>query len=80
MAAELFGTNLRATVTTTVPNFVRGSVPLLTLSWKALQGHMGMVSATIAVGAATIVLAIIGLVSLDETFAVDLDFHERDGA
>jgi predicted MFS family arabinose efflux permease len=78
MAAELFGTNLRATVTTSVPNFVRGSVPLLTLSWKALQDSMSLVAATAIVGAGALAVAIAGLMSLDETFAVDLDFHERD--
>ena len=78
MAAELFGTNLRATVTTSAPNFVRGSLPLLTLSWKALQESMSLVTATIVVGAGALALAMAGLASLDETFAVDLDFHERD--
>lgn len=75
-AAELFGTNLRATVTTTVPNFVRGAVPLLTMSFKALQGSMSIVSAAIVVGAGTLVLAVFGLSTLKETFGVDLDFHE----
>lgn len=78
MAAELFGTNLRATVTTSVPNFVRGSLPLLTLSWKALQTEMTLLGATLVVGAASLLLSFIGLLSLEETFAVDLDFHERD--
>ncbi|MEO8843372.1 MAG: MFS transporter [Kofleriaceae bacterium] len=75
-AAELFGTNLRATVTTTVPNFVRGAVPLLTLSFQALVPSLHVLGAAIAVGAGTLVLAAIGLVSLDETFGVDLDFTE----
>lgn len=77
-AAELFGTNLRATVTTTVPNFVRGSLPLLTMSWEALKGTLSVASAAIAVGAGTLVLAFVGLASLDETFGVDLDFYETD--
>jgi MFS family permease len=79
-AAELFGTNLRATVTTTVPNFVRGSVPLLTMSWEALSHHMSLVSATIAVGGVTMVIAFAGLAAVKETFGVDLDFHEQDNA
>jgi putative MFS transporter len=77
-AAELFGTNLRATVTTTVPNFVRGTVPLLTLSFKGLIDSLGIVGAAIAVGAGTLVLAAFGLAMLPETFHVDLDFHESD--
>ena len=75
-AAELFGTNLRATVTTTVPNFVRGSVPLLVAALKLGKGPLGLVGSSIAVGAGTLVLAFIGLLSLQETYGVDLDFHE----
>jgi MFS family permease len=75
-AAELFGTNMRATVTTTVPNFVRGAVPLLTMSFKGLQSSMSVVSSAIVVGAGTLILAVIGLSTLKETFGVDLDFHE----
>jgi MFS family permease len=77
-AAELFGTNLRATVTTTVPNFVRGSVPLLTFAFTGLQGALGISGAAIAVGAGSLALAAIGLFAVPETFGVDLDFHETD--
>jgi hypothetical protein len=76
-AAELFGTNLRATVTTTVPNFVRGALPLLTMTWEALKGTLSIANAAIVVGAGSLVLAAIGLVSLPETFGVDLDFTEE---
>ena len=70
-AAELFGTNLRATVTTTVPNFVRGSVPVLLAVWT------GTVTSAITVGAVVLVLAFAGLFVLEETFGVDLDFTEE---
>jgi hypothetical protein len=75
-AAELFGTNMRATVTTTVPNFVRGFVPLLTMSFTALKGGLGISGAALAVGIGTLVIATIGLFSVPETFGVDLDFHD----
>jgi MFS family permease len=77
-AAELFGTNMRATVTTTVPNFVRGSAVLVTTGFKELTPAMGLLGAAIAVGVATLAVAVIGLLSLRETFGVDLDFHEGD--
>ncbi len=77
-AAELFGTNLRATVTTTVPNFVRGAAVPITLGFKALAPGMGYVGAGIAVGVGSFALAAIGLATLDETYGVDLDFHETD--
>jgi MFS family permease len=76
-AAELFGTNLRATATTTVPNFVRGSAVLLTIGLRALQPSVGIVRAAIIVGATTLIVAFVGLFALPETFAVDLDFHEQ---
>ena len=41
IASEQFGTNLRATVTTTVPNFVRGCLPLLILCFKSLRSNFG---------------------------------------
>jgi putative MFS transporter len=75
-AAELFGTNLRATVATTVPNFVRGSLVLINLSHGALRAPLGLVGASIAVGAISLGVAFAGLFALRETFGVDLDFHE----
>lgn len=76
-AAELFGTNLRATVTTTVPNFVRGAFPLINWSFKGLAGSVGIVKSAIFVGVGTLGLAFAGLFVLSETFGVDLDFHEE---
>lgn len=80
MAAELFGTNLRATVTTTVPNFVRGSVPLLTMTFQAATHSLGVVGAAAVVGAGSLALAFFGLSRLSETFGVDLDYYEGDTA
>ncbi len=79
-AAELFGTNLRATAATTVPNFVRGSLVPVALAFSALKGPLGLIGAAIAVGAATIVLAFIGLTLIHETFGCDLDYHESEDA
>jgi MFS family permease len=79
-AAELFGTNLRATVTTTVPNFVRGSAVLVTMGFQALKGGLGVVGSAVAIGSVTMAIAFIALFSLHETFGVDLDFHESDEA
>jgi putative MFS transporter len=77
-ASELFGTNLRATVTTTVPNFIRGSAVLLTTGFQALTPSLGLVGAAIAVGVFAFGVAGWGLWSVRETFSVDLDFHELD--
>lgn len=75
-AAEQFGTNLRATVTTTVPNFVRGSVPLMTMAFQYLSHSMGLVGAAGTVGITVGVLAFVSMKSLDESFGRDLDFLE----
>jgi MFS transporter, putative metabolite:H+ symporter len=76
MASEQFGTNLRATVTTSVPNFVRGSVVPMTLLFQALTPSFGILAAALAVGALTLALALVALAALDETYGKDLDFLE----
>jgi MFS family permease len=76
MASEQFGTNIRATAATTAPNFVRGAVVLLTLSFKALKVSLGAREAAIVVGVGTLVVAAVSLFSLGETFGKDLDFVE----
>jgi putative MFS transporter len=75
-ASEHFGTNLRATVTTTAPNFVRGSLVLVNLAFEALKGSQGVTRAALIVGAGTLVLAFIALFGLEETYGRDLDFVE----
>lgn len=76
-ASEQFGTNLRGTVATTAPNFVRGAVVPVTLSYEALVGSAGVLGAAIVVGVATIVLAAIALAALPETYGKDLDYVEE---
>lgn len=76
VASEQFGTNIRATVTTTVPNFVRGAVVPITLSFKSLEISSGAINAAIVVGAVCIGLAIIATLSLNESFSKDLDYIE----
>ncbi len=76
MASEQFGTNLRATVTTTVPNFVRGSVVLLTLGFKKLQGPFGLSASALLVFGVTLFLAVVALYSLHETHSRDLNYLE----
>jgi MFS family permease len=78
MASEQFGTNLRSTVTTTAPNFVRGSLVLLNFGFTRLQPALGVWKSTLAVGVASLGLAILALGFLEETFGKDLDYVERD--
>ena len=76
VASELFGTNLRATATTTAPNFVRGAVVPVTLLFQALKEPLGLSLAGLSVGLLTIAIAGVALWALDETFGRDLDFVE----
>ena len=74
IAAEQFGTNLRSTVTTTVPNFVRGAVPLITGGFIYFKPHLGFVGAAWIVGALCFALASFSLLGLQETHGRNLDF------
>lgn len=76
MATENFGTNIRATVSITVPNFVRGAVVPMTLSYKYLEHAHGSVWAAYVVGAVCLGLALLSLLAIPETFAKDLNYHE----
>lgn len=78
IASEQFGTNLRATVTTTVPNFVRGSVVPLTLAFRSLAPTTGLISGALIVGTICMASAFLALIGIQETFGKDLNFLEID--
>lgn len=90
IAAEQFGTNLRATVATSVPNFIRGTVVPLTLMFKFVRTeiagpaagieakHTGLIYGALIVGIFTIIIAFLSLRAIDETFGRDLDFEEDE--
>jgi MFS family permease len=77
VAAEQFGTNLRATVATTVPNFVRGMVVPITLLFQLFRQHLGLQGGALAVGAICIFAGFLALHNLEETFHKDLDYYEE---
>ncbi|MBS1645720.1 MAG: MFS transporter [Bacteroidetes bacterium] len=77
-ASELFGTNLRATATTTAPNFVRAStifISYLLSLMTMLFGSEGL-AATIATGLILLTIAFFALYHLEETFGKDLNYTE----
>jgi MFS family permease len=76
MASEHFGTNLRATATTSVPNFVRGSTVLITLGYRYGQTWTTKTYAALAVGMVCLGFAFAALSRLHETWGRDLDFQE----
>lgn len=83
VASEQFGTNLRATATTTAPNFVRGSLVLVSLLYVKLRDHVfggangGEPMAALAVGTIVIAISLISILAIEETYGKDLDFVER---
>lgn len=80
IAAEQFGTNLRATVATTVPNFVRGSMVIMTPTFLIFKDQFGILVGASLLGLLTITIALLGLWKMDETFGKDLDFIEETDA
>jgi MFS transporter, putative metabolite:H+ symporter len=78
IAAESFGTNLRATAATTVPNMVRGALPLITILFKWLQSSQGFtfLKAGMITGVIVFVISVIASIMIEETFHKDLDYLE----
>ncbi len=79
IASEQFGTNVRATATTTVPNFVRGTVPLLNAVFLPLREQIGMIPTAGILAAMVLAAAFLTLRGLEETFDKDLDYLEGHG-
>jgi MFS family permease len=78
IAAELFGTNLRATVATTVPNFVRASVIPISALFLVTKGAFGITNGALIVGTLVVAISLLALWRLEETFTKDLDYAEED--
>lgn len=77
ISAEVFGTNLRATVATSVPNFARGSVVIMTLALAGLKQFMPLLDAVVLIGLFAFGLPLIALWKLPETFSRDLKYLEE---
>src|SRR5215213_3990079 len=81
MGAEQFGTNLRSTAATTIPNMVRGSLPLINLLFKnVFQDSWGMslVKSGIITGILVMVITLVAAYFTEETFHKDLNYVESD--
>ena len=78
VASEQFGTNIRSTATTTIPNFVRGATVPMLIWWKYMTDSMGLIQSSMIVGAVVIVLAVVAVFFLEESYGKDLDYLETD--
>lgn len=76
IAAEQFGTNLRATVTTTVTNFVRAMLIPISALYAFFQKSFSLYASGAIVGALCLVIALVAAFSIEETFHKDLDYSE----
>jgi putative MFS transporter len=74
--AEQFGTNLRATATTLVPNLVRASTIPITVLFSYLSSICGPVTSAMITGGLCFVGAIVSIALMEETFGKDIDFVE----
>lgn len=82
IAAEQFGTNLRSTVATSVPNFIRGTVVPLSIAFRYLREQLGgddtaVIYGALIVGIFTIGVALVALTAIQETFGRDMNFLEE---
>jgi len=78
MAAEQFGTNLRATATTTIPNMVRGMLAIVILPlFKGLRNFTTYYNAGWITAIIIMAISIIAVLNIKETFGNDLDFIEE---
>jgi MFS family permease len=76
LAAEQFGTNLRSTAATSIPNMVRGTVPLMLIGFEHLKGTQSVITAAAIVGAIVFILGIYSVLTISETHNKHLDFVE----
>ena len=80
MGAEQFGTNLRATAATTIPNMVRGALPLINLLFLNLfqkNWEWSLINSGIATGIIVLAVTFIAFYFTEETFHKDLDYTEE---
>lgn len=76
VAAEQFGTNLRSTATTSVPNMIRGSVPLMLIGFDYLKQTRSVIISAAIVGAIAFAMGIYATLTISETHNREMDFVE----
>lgn len=80
MGAEQFGTNLRATAATTVPNMVRGALPLINLMFKDIfqdNWKWGLVQSAMVTGVIVMAVTLVAAYFTEDTYHKDLNYVEK---
>jgi MFS family permease len=79
VGAEQFGTNLRSTAATTIPNMVRGTVILMTFGFNQLKAmNITVLMAAGIIGFIAFAIGIYSTLTIKETHGIDLDYLEED--
>ncbi|MFT3845108.1 MAG: MFS transporter [Lacibacter sp.] len=81
MGAEQFGTNLRATAATTIPNMVRGALPLINMMFLDLfqkTWNWSITKSGIVTGVIVIAITLVAAYFTEETFHKDLNYVEGE--
>ena len=81
MGAEQFGTNLRATAATTIPNMVRGALPLINMMFLNLfqqSWQWPLVKSGIVTGIIVMVITLVAFYFTEETYHKDLNYIETE--
>lgn len=76
VGAEQFGTNIRSTAATTIPNMVRGTLGLMTIYYLATKTSLGVIGAGATLGLICFAIGIYSTLTVPETHGKDLDFVE----
>ncbi len=76
VAAEQFGTNLRSTAATTIPNIVRGAVPLMLIGFDFLKKSNTVIISAAIIGSIVFAIGFYAIFTISETHNSDLDFIE----
>lgn len=76
VGAEQFGTNIRSTAATTIPNMVRGALPLIYIAFEFFKNYTSIIGSAAIVGLVIFALAIYSSLTIRETHNTELDFIE----
>jgi len=77
IGAEQFGTNLRATAATTIPNMVRGTVVLMTTLFASFKDSFSVINSGALVGVICFFIGLYCILTIPETHGRDMDFLEE---
>lgn len=76
VGAEQFGTNIRSTAATTIPNMVRGLLPVMIIGFDFFKPISGIINSAIIIGILVFILAIYATLTIEETHDIDMDYIE----